>query len=67
VTERIVGIDVGGDGWTVEIVGEVQPDGTLLIVSEHRHRMTIDADLVPHDAADAFGYLIQSLGQGVKV
>jgi len=65
VTEKIVGIDVGGDGWTVEIVGEVQPDGTLLIVSEHRHRMTIDVEPVSHDAADAFGYLIQSLGQTV--
>jgi hypothetical protein len=67
VTEKIVGIDVGGDGWTVEIVGEVQPDGTLLIVSEHRHRMTIDLEPARDDMADAFGYLAHVAGQGAKV
>lgn len=67
MAEQIVGIDVGGDAWTVEIVGEIQPDGTLLIVSEHRHRTTIDAEPASHDAADAIGYLFHDAGQGVKV
>jgi hypothetical protein len=42
VTEKIIGSDTDKDGWTTEIVGEVQLDGTLLITGEHRYRTTID-------------------------
>lgn len=40
--KQIVGTDTDKDGWTAELVVMVQPDGTLLVVSEHRYRTTVD-------------------------
>lgn len=50
MAEKIIGTDTDKDGWTVEIVGEVQPDGSLLIMGEHRYRTTIDALMAEQEA-----------------
>jgi Tfp pilus assembly ATPase PilU len=61
VTEKIVGSDTDKDGWTTEIVGEIQPDGSLLIVGEHRYRTTIDHLMAEQEA----GRLRQEKAKGL--
>lgn len=62
MVEKIVGTDTGKDGWTIEIVGEIQPGGSLLITGEHRYRITIDVGLA-EQAADAYCLTLSSAGQ----
>lgn len=48
--EQFVGVDTGSDDWTVEIVAVKQADGSILVVSEHRYKTTIDAVMEEQEA-----------------
>jgi hypothetical protein len=49
--DKIVGEDNDPNGWGSIVVGEFQPDGSILIVSERRFRCKIDAEAIIKDLA----------------